>query len=195
MAPILTPRLPVLLELRPGTMDYVPATAADAAAIAALHALSWRANYRGILPDGLLDGPIEEEHLAVWRERLASPRPQRQFILLARETDSIRGFVCVLLDQEPAWGARLENLHVHPEAKGQGTGRALLVRAREWVEAVTPGNRLHLWVLGKNASARAFYERLGGAAAEEGVWQVPSGEAVAELRYLWPALTPRSGTA
>ncbi|CAG0981425.1 hypothetical protein BURK2_01863 [Burkholderiales bacterium] len=195
MAPILTPRLPVLLESRPVTMDYLPARPADAPAIAALHALSWRANYRGILPDGLLDGPIEEEHLAVWRERLASPRPERQFILLARGTDGLRGFVSVLLDQEPAWGARLENLHVHPENKGQGMGRALLVRAREWVEAVTPGNRLHLWVLAKNAPARAFYERLGGAPAEEGLWQVPSGEAVAELRYLWPALAPRTGMA
>lgn len=174
-------------------MHYLAATPADALALATLHTLSWRRNYRGILPDSLLDGPLDEEQLAVWRDRLSSVRPERQLILLAQDRGVLRGFVSVLLDQEPAWGARLENLHVHPEAKGQGVGKALLSRARDWVEAVTPGNRMHLWVLAGNPAAIAFYEHLGGEVTERSVWRLPSGEEVPEIRFLWPALRPSLG--
>lgn len=170
-------------------MKYIQASYPDAETIAALHAQSWRRNYRGILPDSMLGGPLYEEHLAVWKDRLDCPCPDRQLILLALDQIEMLGFVSVLLDQEPLWGARLENLHVHPEYKGQGIGRTLLNQARTWVEATTPGNRMHLWVLAQNAPAIAFYEHLGGRPVEHNAWQVPTGEAVPEIRYLWPALS------
>lgn len=44
----------------------------DAAAIAALHADSWRRHYRGIYSDFFLDGDLEQERRSVWSERLTA---------------------------------------------------------------------------------------------------------------------------
>jgi len=51
-------------------IDYRPASARDADAIARLHARSWRENYRGEFHDSFLDGDLDGERLRVWRERL-----------------------------------------------------------------------------------------------------------------------------
>ncbi|MBI3149500.1 MAG: GNAT family N-acetyltransferase [Betaproteobacteria bacterium] len=166
---------------------------ADAEALAGLHTLSWQRNYRGILPDTVLDGALYDEHLAVWRKRLSSSTPERQFFLLAVQEDAVVGFVSVLLDLDPEWGARLENLHVHPRNQGRGLGRELLQRARAWVAGAAPGQPLHLWVLAANAPALAFYDRLGGRAVQNNLWELPSGHKVSEIRYQWPTRAAGTG--
>lgn len=52
-------------------------------------------------------------------------------------------------------GARIHALFVHPRARGQGLGRALLEDAKR------AHDRLELWVLHANASARRFYAAQG----------------------------------
>ncbi len=52
-------------------LEYRLATAADADAIAELHARSWRENYRGAYRDEFLDADLVAERRGVWRERLA----------------------------------------------------------------------------------------------------------------------------
>ncbi len=160
----------------------------DAASIAELHAESWRNAYRGILPDEYLDGPIINDRISVWQERLASSQPERQFILLAIEGDLLQGFACVLLDEEPEWGACLDNLHVLPHRKGQGLGRQLFARAAQWVSATEPTWLLHLWVFERNHDARRFYDSLGGAIVEHGNKHI-AGVDVPSVRYLWNDLT------
>jgi len=44
---------------------------ADAGAIAALHVASWRDAFRGMIPDSVLDGPMLDERLPMWRQVLA----------------------------------------------------------------------------------------------------------------------------
>lgn len=44
----------------------------DAPSIAALHADSWRRNYRGCYRDDYLDGDVDSERLQVWTERLGA---------------------------------------------------------------------------------------------------------------------------
>src|SRR2546430_7298322 len=52
---------------------YRAAGAADADAVAALHADSWRRHYRGAYSDGFLDGDVLADRRAVWSARLAAP--------------------------------------------------------------------------------------------------------------------------
>ena len=52
-------------------MEVRWATADDAAAIAAVHIASWRAAYRGLLPDAVLDSLSLEARTDHWREWLA----------------------------------------------------------------------------------------------------------------------------
>ena len=66
-------------------------------------------------------------------------------------------------------GIRLEDLYVTPAARGVGMGRALLRRlARVAVEEGCP--RLEWDVLGWNAPAIGFYERLGAQKLDE--WHI-----------------------
>ena len=64
--------------------------------------------------------------------------------------------MCVLLDEEPAWGARLDNLHVSPALKGTGIGHALFQAAREWTAQMLPDASMHLWCVERNSSLAAF---------------------------------------
>lgn len=167
------------------------ATSDDAAAIAELHAESWRNAYRGMLPNQYLDQDIFADRAAFWKERFEASMPARRLILKAASQDTLDGFVCVLLDAEPSWGTRLDNLHVRPQLKGHGIGYALFKAAREWIARVAPAEPMHLWVVEANHAARRFYDRQGGAIVERATRPVACGLSVPELRYQWPPLAPR----
>jgi GNAT superfamily N-acetyltransferase len=130
----------------------------------------------------------------LWHARLAHPS-ERQYVLLAERDDGLAGFVCVLLDEEPTWGACLDNLHVRPDLTGHGLGRALLAAAARWLRSVEPTWPLHLWVFEANAGARRFYERTGAELVEHSRKMMPDGEAHVVLRCVWRDLAPLAGNA
>src|SRR5437763_12653857 len=59
------------------THSYEPrfrlAGPADAAAVARLHAESWRRHYRGAYADAFLDGDVEADRRNEWSRRLQEP--------------------------------------------------------------------------------------------------------------------------
>jgi len=167
-------------------MNVRLATAEDAAAIAALHAESWRSAYRGILRDDFLDGAIDDDRRALWDKRLSPTAPDsRPFVALAELDGVALAFVCVLLDVDPMRGALLNNLHVAPASKGRGLGRRLMAEAAIWIRQQRPHSGMHLWVFEQNLPARAFYERLGGVMDERSVHVAPDGSHVQAVRYCW----------
>jgi GNAT superfamily N-acetyltransferase len=169
------------------------ATLADSQRIASLHTDSWRDAYRGILPDAYLDGAMAEDRASFWQVRLASSDADRRYVLLTEGEEGLVGFVCTLLDEEPLWGACLDNLHVLPKFKGHGLGRQLFSRAAQWVMSKEPGWLMHLWVFEANYSARRFYEALGGEVVEHLSKQTPAGIKIASLRYVWRDLGALAG--
>ncbi|MCW6510654.1 GNAT family N-acetyltransferase [Lichenifustis flavocetrariae] len=157
----------------------------DAAAVAALHAESWRRHYRGSLSDAYLDGPIEAERKAVWTQRLDHPRAD-QVVLLAVAADVLAGFVCLFLDHETLHASLIDNLHVDVEWQRRGLGRRLLKEAGDVMLHALPRRPATLYVLEANAAARRFYDRIGGVVVEQGRKTEPDGSEVAVLRYAWP---------
>jgi GNAT superfamily N-acetyltransferase len=136
----------------------------DVEEIAALHADSWRRNYRGAYLDSYLDGDVLTDRLVVWRERIT--RPEVTFYTVVGEYGRMfAGFAHVNLDDDPTWGALLENLHVTHELKGLGVGTRLMAASARAVVDATPGAGLYLWVLDVNAAAQRFYAARGGAEA------------------------------
>ena len=174
-----------------GGMIFRRAQAQDADAVADLHVLSWRATYRGILRDGFLEGPVVADRQALWRERLADPgEADGRFVLLAEQGGDLHAFVCAILDADPTWGALLDNLHVVPGSQGKGLGRILMTEAAIWIRRQRPRSRLHLWVFERNAAARRFYDRLGGAVIDRRAIPSPDGHLVDSVRYGWTDLSP-----
>ena len=53
----------------------------------------------------------------------------------------------------------LEDLYVDPEARGGGTGRALIAHVREWAERHGAG-KVYWLTQSDNATARALYDRV-----------------------------------
>jgi GNAT superfamily N-acetyltransferase len=163
------------------------AVAADAHAIARLHAESWRLAYRGILPDAYLDGPIASERLRLWQDRLGLAEGARPFVRVAEEI-GLAGFVCVLREEEAPWGLCLDNLHVLPPFRSRGLGRRLFAEAVRWAAAAAPGRPLHLWVFEANRAAALFYERLGGEPVETCAKEAVAGISRPSVRYAWQEL-------
>ncbi len=161
------------------------ATGTDAEGIASLHTESWRDAYRSIFPDSYLNGPIADERANLWKSRFSCLGHDRFFVLLAETPGELIGFVCVLLDEAPQWGACLDNLHVLPGWRGRGVGRLLLGRAAQWVMSTEPGWPIHLWVFEANAGARCFYDALGGEVVEHHLKEVVKGIKIPSLLYVW----------
>jgi hypothetical protein len=174
-----------MIDVWDGSITFRSADASDRAAIAAFHAASWRRAYRGILSDSFLDGAIDAERLELWTKRLSPSGSHRRLVLLAEELRGLAGFVCVLLDEEPEWGACLDNLHVRPDSHRQGLGRRLFAEAARWLTSVEPGWPLHLWVFETNRAARGFYDRFGGEVVTRRIKCMPGGGDIASLRYFW----------
>jgi GNAT superfamily N-acetyltransferase len=160
------------------------AVPADAAAIAALHAESWRTTYRGALRDEYLDGDILAERTVVWRERLGSPA-RNQHVVIVEAQGRLIGFACAYGNDDERWGTQLDNIHVRRDAQGQGTGTRLVAAVAAWCRAAHSEAGLYLWVLERNHPARRFYEHLGATDCEGDVWLPPDGSEVKTRRYVW----------
>jgi ribosomal protein S18 acetylase RimI-like enzyme len=165
------------------------AEGADAETVAKLHADSWRRHYRGAYSDAFLDGDVLADRLAVWTARLSQPDPRRCTILAV--DGGVVGFANTLLDDDPTWGALLDNLHVAERRRRRGLGSRLLALTAEAVIAHQKTAGLYLWVLEQNGDAQAFYESLAARREEREPVSAPGGIASrivgspAKLRYAW----------
>lgn len=173
-------------------MNQTPVTlhaisVADLESIAALHTASWRRAYRGILTDAYLDGDLLTDRREVWHVKLAM-KSEQQFGWLARHDGESVGFAFASLDEDPAWGTLLDNLHLLPSHHGMGIGRSLLAAVAKVAHAHATHPGLFLWCYDQNTRARAFYEHLGAAAVEQTRFDAPDGQSVPDWRYAWHTL-------
>ncbi|MGM9482187.1 GNAT family N-acetyltransferase [Roseateles sp. NT4] len=162
-----------------------PMRADDADAVAALHATSWRSAYRGMLSDQYLDHEVDADRRSVWRERLQGPDAAAAFGIVAEDAENqMIGFAYVMPAHDPEWGTLVDNLHVHPDAKGGGIGRRLLQAvARELGPA--HAQPLFLWVLDANEPAKRFYARMGAEFTDQGMSTPFGGTSLPKWRCVW----------
>jgi ribosomal protein S18 acetylase RimI-like enzyme len=165
-------------------MTYRKAKPNEAEAIATLHAQSWQVAYKGILSDAFLRDEVLDNRLKVWKSRFDNPQ-KNEFICVAVEEKTIKGFVCVYGNHDEEWGSLIDNLHVLPTLKGRGIGKKLMQKAAKWASKNHPNAGLYLWVYEDNYAARRFYEKMGGENVEEHIHENPDGSSSNTLRYAW----------
>lgn len=141
-------------------MKIRSATLADAKDIAAIHVMSWRAAYSGIIPENILINLNIETKTDSWRSTIEKGSPK---LLVAVEDQKILGWAAFGPSRDSGAHsnvAELEAIYVHPQSWGHGSGKCLLVTAfaamkNDSYKVVT------LWVLSENSRAMRFYESQG----------------------------------
>ena len=137
-----------------------PAVPEDAYAVASVRVASWRATYRGTVPDSYLDTLTTSESEERWRAVAAGEIPGAA--LLVCEVDGrVVGFAAYGAAREPSFGhaGELYATYYLPEAMGKGYGSAML---REVIAGLRRlgHNDLIVWVMEANVRGRAFYENI-----------------------------------
>lgn len=141
-------------------MEIRPARTEDAARIAEIHVETWRAAYRGMMSEAVLDNLSIPKRKEFWEQRI---RSNQSAILVAVDAGAVVGWIVYGssrdADATPAV-AEVYGLYVAHTAWRRGAGRLLWEEAsrrieEDDVEAVT------LWVLEGNERARRFYEAVG----------------------------------
>jgi GNAT superfamily N-acetyltransferase len=143
------------------------ATERDAVAIAAVHVASWEDNYRGILPDEVIDARTLERRIDQWRKALQDPS-RVTYVSCADET-AVVGFASALILVPPRDGfdSYLQAIYLLSSAKGTGVGKSLVrALAQDLVERGC--TNMALRVLDKNP-ARGFYSHLGARLLTDGL--------------------------
>jgi GNAT superfamily N-acetyltransferase len=170
-------------------ITYRLARPADAAAIAELHADSWRRSFRGQMSDRYLDHEVVADRAAVWQRRMHQPDPETTTVTIVAEAHGeLRGFVHAVAAEDPVWGTLLDNLHVRHDTRRQGVGTRLLTETARWLQQHGYTGSMYLWVLEANHLAQRLYSRLGGHPATREIVPVADGSPVASVRYCWPQL-------
>jgi ribosomal protein S18 acetylase RimI-like enzyme len=157
---------------------------ADVPAAAAIAVAAWRATYRGLIADGLIDAQTEDAHAAALGALLPSEPPA--VLLVGEDGGAVAGFAVAAAsrdDEAPPGEGELWGIYVDPGRQGSGIGSALMraaldhLRAHGFSEAI-------LWMLEGNRLADAFYRARGwvpdGARRIE---RTPSGHPLPEIRY------------
>ena len=137
-----------------------PAVPEDAHAVATVRVASWRATYRGVVPDSYLDTLTESESEERWRAVAAGEQPGAG--LLVCEVDGrVVGFAAYGAAREPSFGhtGELYATYYLPEAMGKGYGSAMLRDVIAGLRRLGHDD-LIVWVIEANARGRAFYENI-----------------------------------
>jgi ribosomal protein S18 acetylase RimI-like enzyme len=160
------------------------ATVDDAEAIEWIRVDAWRATYRGMLPDVLIDGlRVNAEQR---RERLRAQTAD-QFCFVAEDADRVVGFAVGGPERtgDPDYRGEVYAIYVLPANQGKGHGRALIRECARKLAAVGMTSLL-IWVLRENQIGRGFYERIGGRPVrEKPLEEFPGAEGHVEVGYGW----------
>jgi ribosomal protein S18 acetylase RimI-like enzyme len=162
-----------------------PAEFDDAARLGRVHVETWRATYRGLLPDDYLDGLSDIRQAAFWSRALDDADRAAGATVAEDEDAGVVGFCDCGPERGGATGGEILAIYILPEWQRQELGRRLI--AASAAHLIANGfESLAVWALEDNP-ARAFYTALGGAPAEKRRLSI-GGIEVIEQCYRWPSM-------
>jgi GNAT superfamily N-acetyltransferase len=140
------------------------ATQADAHAIATVIVRSWRAAYRGLLPDDVLAGLSIPDREQFWSDALTT-RPPHTRMTVATSAGAVVGFAAtgpplVPADRADPTLGDLYALYLTPDVWRRGIGTQLHATALDGLRS-SGFTHAGLWVLDTNQRALHFYQHHG----------------------------------
>ena len=149
----------------------------DFAAIGNIYAASWKAAYKGIVPQHYLDGLTGEKWAAMLPESAL-----HSFVAL--DNGVYIGTCAIAPAREEAWPGwgEIVSIYLLPQYYGKGFGRLLLEKAAGALHA-DGFKQIYLWVLEENARSRRFYERNGFRLSADRLSVSVGGKELMNVRY------------
>jgi len=142
-------------------MKIRAATADDAPALGPVHVDSWRAAYRGLVPDARLDALDCERRAQSFRQWLEDADSA---IFVTECAGRVVGFLTLGAsrdaDVDPKVTGEVMGIYLDPDHWRQGLG-GTLCRHAENVLSRRGYTQVTLWVFAGNPRARRFYEAMG----------------------------------
>lgn len=122
-----------------------------------LYVKSWRATYKGIIPDKILDTITIEKFNRIWKEYITK---ENNGIFGAFENNIFLGFGAFTPDEEMNETLYLDSLHIKDEYKGKGVGTRIINYLKEYArEKEYKG--VSVSIMYGNDRARNLYIKLG----------------------------------
>ncbi|WP_373419950.1 N-acetyltransferase family protein [Herbaspirillum sp. RV1423] len=167
-----------------GAVTIRHATVDDAETIAKVRIDSWRATYRGMIPDAYLDGMKVEDSTRLWT-RVLGAASDAACTFVAEIDGELVGFAAgiTLAERKLDFDAELTALYILPSAQRAGIGRRLLTQVAATLAAAGAPNML-VWVLAQNRKARDFCERQGAQLLAEQTFRWDELDLI-ETAYGW----------
>lgn len=137
-----------------GQMIIRQATREDVWQIAEILVEDWKTAYRGIIDNAFLDSMSVEE-------RYQRELKRYQIYRVATIGTEILGFTWNNMAGDEAADCEIVALYVRYVKRNSGIGRALFYDSMDIFRAAGK-KRMIIWCLRENASARRFYEKMGG---------------------------------
>jgi ribosomal protein S18 acetylase RimI-like enzyme len=132
----------------------------DSSVLGEIHAKSWKAAYKNIVPDSFLDRFTLEKRQKYFEKALTEEREED--FLVFYDNNPV-GLICIGKCRDEDQDARtgeVRGLYILPEYWGKGIGAYALLWGLE--ELSNRGfEKATLWVLEENIRARNFYEKIG----------------------------------
>lgn len=154
----------------------------DAKALGHIQSSSWRAAYKGIVPDDVLAAYTPESREKAFKGFLASGESRNAIALCDGRPAGWACFEKCRDADAPAFRGEIWGVYISPAYWRRGIGSKLLCWTIDELKA-SGFTSASLWVLKDNSSARAFYERHGfkpdGAEKE-----LELGEKLIVVRYV-----------
>lgn len=147
--------------------------------VSRIYARSWKAAYRGIVPQDYLDGLPELRWTALLAEN-----PSKSYVLIDGGRLAGTSSISPARDEKMAGWGEIISLYLLPEYFGRGHGRALLDFCVNELRAAGYAH-IYLWTLEKNTVARTFYEKAGFKHDGEKITCSIGGESLTEVRYIY----------
>lgn len=154
----------------------------DAGIMGEIHTKSWKAAYKGIIPDEILDN-INTEKSKMFFEKALTEKWEEDALIF--QQDKAVGMItigkCRDKDKDQTYG-EIWGIYLHPDYYHKGIGTVLI----NWgIDELKKRNykRITLWVLEENISARKFYEKIGFR-HDGTVNEINIGKKLNEYRYV-----------
>ncbi len=135
------------------------ATLEDVEIISKIHAYSWKAAYKDIIPQKYLDDLKDSYWVSAFEDWIRNNKLTTQLVF-----DNEIAVGCVAYgksrdDKFPYWG-EIVSIYTLPQYFGKGYGKYLMNFALSDLKKCDY-NDVYLWVLKENKRAKKFYENLG----------------------------------